>query len=96
MTTLYTADQLAKKLVPNGSEWTLDHVAGALGELTIWCLEYGHWPKQDCADVVREIREMNMSYESRDAIVAQLATVSFECEWTLPKFETAAAGFRML
>lgn len=92
----YTAAQLAKTLLPTGSEYTLDHVAGALEEITIISLEHKHSLVIDRAEVVREVREMNMAMETRDGIVAQLEATTFACEWVLPQFHRDAAGFRVL
>lgn len=95
-TTTYTAAQLAKSLLPAGSDWTLAHVAGALEEITIISLEHNHSLVIDRAEVVREVREMNMEMETREGIVAQLEGIAFACEWVLPQFNRDAAGFRVL
>lgn len=92
----YTAAQLAKALLPAGSEYTLNHVAGALEEITIISLEHNHSLKINRAEVVREVMEMNMATETREGIVAQLDAITFACEWVLPQFHRDAAGFRVL
>lgn len=93
---LYTSAQLAKVLVPQGSDWTVDHVALALEEITIWSLEHKHTLRIERADVVREVKEMNMAASSRDAIIAQLVDAEFSCEWELPQYQAETAGFRLL
>ncbi len=91
-----TADQLAKKLLPDAGEFTLNHVAAALENMTQWRLEHKHPARLELADVIREVREMNMSYESKDAIVEALQKAPFACEWVLPNFDNQAAGFRVV
>ena len=94
-TALYTAAQLAKMLVPQGSEWTLAHVAGAFEEMTILSIHLGLPPRQYGAAVIREIREMNLATHSRNSIVAKLAGTRFSSEWIHPQFEKDRAGFRI-
>ncbi len=50
----------------------------------------------DLETVIREMREMNMSWQSKDAIVSALQTeqnASFACEWALPEFRFNESGF---
>jgi len=45
---------------------------------------------------VREVREMNMSWQSKNAIVEALQTeqnAAFACEWALPEFKFNEPGF---
>lgn len=95
---LYTADQLARMLVPVGGDFTLAHVAGAFEELVKWELEHGEkvaTPKQYGAAVVREIRQMNMAAQSCNSIVAKLSGIRFSSQWVFPTFDSSVAGFKI-
>ena len=93
---IYTAEQLAKKLLPDAGEWTLTHVAAALENMTTWNLEQQRPTRLEVSDVIREVREMNMSYESKDRIEEALQKVPFACEWVFGHFDSKAAGFRLV
>jgi hypothetical protein len=50
-------------------------------------------------DIVREIREMEISWQDRDAIVSALTNRennSFACKWVLPQFRFNGAGFEIV
>ncbi|WP_426107439.1 hypothetical protein [Massilia sp. TSP1-1-2] len=89
----YTSAQLAKMLLPAGSEYTLDHVEGALEEITIISLARNYSLVIDRAEVVHEVKEMGTMMEG---IVAQLEAITFTCQWVLPKFDRNIAGFRLV
>ncbi|MDN7630967.1 hypothetical protein [Burkholderia cenocepacia] len=93
--TLHTSTAAARQLLPTAGEWTHDHIAAALEEITAWYVKHqGSAAPIDRQAVQNEVREMNMSIASRDGMLAELEHLSFECEWVLPRFERKAAGFR--
>lgn len=93
---LYTGKELAAKLLPHESSWSLDHVAAALENLTEWYVERGEKSVLDAAAVAEEVRQMNMSMSLREGIIQQIERVPFTCEWTLPSFNFGARGFAVL
>ncbi|HGL4257934.1 hypothetical protein [Burkholderia multivorans] len=94
--TLHTSAEIARQLLPTADERTQEHIACALEEITAWYFRH-----QGCAAMIdreavqKEVREMNMSMEARDGILAELEPLAFECEWMLPTLEREAAGFRL-
>jgi len=93
--TLHTSAAIARQLLPAAGEWTHDHIAGALEEITAWYVTHqGRAAPIDRQAIQNEVREMNMSMASRESILTELEPLSFECEWVLPTFEREAAGFR--
>lgn len=95
-TKLYTGQELAKRLLPQASTWTVDHVAAALENLTEWYVERGENSVFDTATVAKEVREMNMSLTLREGIIQQLEQVPFKCEWTLPVFKSDTPGIAVV
>lgn len=93
--TLHTSADVVRQLLPAAGEWTQEHVACALEEITAWYVRHhGRAAAIDRQAVQKEVSEMTMSMGSRDGILAELEPLSFECEWVLPTFEREAAGFR--
>ncbi|MFL9936453.1 hypothetical protein P0D88_47450 [Paraburkholderia sp. RL18-103-BIB-C] len=96
ISTLYTSTEIAARLLPDADDWTARHVATAVEELAAWRVQRHQLSaKIDRKAVVKEVREMNMSIDSCDRIVAQLEQVFFVCEWTMPNFDAALAGFQL-
>lgn len=84
---LHTSAAVARQLLPTAGEWTQNHIAGALEELTAWYVTHqGRAAPIDREAIQNEVREMNMSMVSRGGILAELEPLSFECEWVLPTF----------
>lgn len=100
-TTRYSANDLAKQLLPGSdfdtaNAFAISHVSAAIENLAEWKLLNSKIARIDLDAIVREVREMNMSWQSKDAIVAALQTeqnASFACEWALPEFKFNKAGF---
>lgn len=78
-TVLFNANELAKQLLP-GSEFDADnalaiaHVSAAIENLAEWKSLNSTSARIDLDAIVREVREMNMSWQSKDAIVGALQT----------------------
>lgn len=95
MTTMYTAHGVAREVIHGGGKLAIELVSLALGELTKWCLHYDHAPEFDAGLVIKEVREMNTSWEVKDRIVQMLDRAEFKCCWTLPQYDDQAAGFTL-
>ena len=99
--TFVTANDVAKQLLPGGNfdtanAFAVSHVSAAIENLAEWKFLNGKSARIDLEAVVREVREMNMSWQSKDAIVAALETEQnaiFACEWSLPEFKFNEPGF---
>lgn len=100
-TTLYSANDLAKRLLPGGdfdtaNAFAISHVSAAIENLAEWKSLNSTSARIDLDAIVREVREMSMSWQSKDAIVSALQTeqnASFACEWALPEFRFNESGF---
>lgn len=100
-TTLYSANDLAKRLLPGSdfdtaNAFAISHVSAAIENLAEWKSLNSTSAEIDLDAIVREVREMSMSWQSKDAIVSALKThqnASFACEWALPKFKFNESGF---
>ena len=100
-TALYSANDLAKRLIP-GSDFdpaiafAIGHVSAAIENLAEWKSLNSTSARIDLDAIVREVREMSMSWQSKDAIVSALNTdqnASFVCGWALPEFKFNESGF---
>ena len=104
MNTLYSANDLAKRLLPGSdfdtaNAFAISHVSAAIENLAEWNSLKSTSARIDLHAIVREVREMSMSWQSKDAIVSVLQTdrnASFACEWALPKFEFNESGFLIM
>lgn len=100
-TTLYSANDLAKRLIPGSdfdtaNAFAISHVSAAIENLAEWKSLNSTSARIDLDAIVREVREMSMSWQSKDAIVSALQieqNASFACEWALPKFRFNESGF---
>lgn len=100
-TTLYSANDLAKRLLPGSdfdtaNAFAISHVSAAIENLAEWKSLNSTSARIDLNAIVREVREMSMSWQSKDAIVSVLQTdqnASFACEWALPEFRFNESGF---
>ena len=100
-TTLYSANDLAKQLLPGSdfdtaNAFAISHVSAAIENLAEWKSLNSMSARIDLDAIVREVREMSMSWQSKDTIVAALqieSNVSFACEWALPEFKFNESGF---
>jgi len=95
MTTFYTAHGVAHEMIPGSGKLAIELVSLALGELTKWCLHYDHAPEFDAGLVIKEVRELNTSWEVKDRIVRLLDQAEFQCRWTLPQYVDQVAGFTL-
>ena len=101
MTTLYSANDLAKQLLPGSdfdtaNAFAVSHVSAAIENLAEWKSLNSTSARIDLEAVIREVREMSMSWQSKDAIASALQTeqnASFACEWALPEFRFNESGF---
>ncbi len=101
ITTLCSANDLAKRLLPGSdfdtaNAFAVSHVSAAIENLAEWKSLNCMSARIDIEAVVREVREMSMSWQSKNAIVSALQTeqnASFACEWALPKFQFNESGF---
>jgi hypothetical protein len=99
---LYSANDLAIQLLPGAdmdtaNAFAVSHVSAAIENVAEWKLQNHRNPLIDLESIVREVREMSMSWQSKDAIVVALQTpqnAGFSCEWVLPVFGFNKAGFR--
>lgn len=100
-TTLCSATDLANRLLPSSdfdtaNAFAVSHVSAAIENLAEWKSLNSTSARIDLNAIVREVREMSMSWQSKDAIVRALQTeqnASFACEWSLPKFQFNKSGF---
>lgn len=100
-TTLYSANDLAKQLLPGSdfdtaNAFAVSHVSAAIENIGEWRTINSKSTRIDLDAIVREVREMCMSWQSKDAIVSALQTeqnASFACEWALPEFKFNESGF---
>lgn len=100
-TTLCSANDLAKRLLPGGNfdtanAFAVSHVSAAIENLAEWKSLNSTSAQINIDAVVREVREMSMSWQSKDTIVSALQTeqnASFACEWALPEFKFNESGF---
>ncbi len=100
-TTLYSANDLAKRLLPGSdfdtaNAFAVSHVSAAIENLAEWKSLNSTSARIDLDAIVREVREMSMSWQSKDAIASVLQTeqnASFACEWALPEFKFNESGF---
>ena len=100
-TTLYSANDLAKMLLPcsdfdTANAFAVSHVSAAIENLAEWKSLNSTSARIDLDAIVHEVRETSMSWQSKDAIVSVLQTeqnVSFACEWALPEFKFNESGF---
>ncbi len=100
-TTLCSANDLAKRLLPGSdfdtaNAFAVSHVSAAIENFAEWKSLNRTSAWIDLEAIVREVREMNMSWQSKDAIVGALQTAqnaSFACEWALPGFKFNESGF---
>ncbi len=98
---LYSANELAKRLLPGGdfnaaNAFAVAHVSAAIENIAEWKFFNGTSARIDLDAIVREVREMDMSWQSRDAVVGALQTAqnsSFACEWTLSVFKFNESGY---
>ena len=87
--TFLSANDVAKELLPGSdfdtaNAFAVSHVSAAIENLAEWKHLNGKDARIDLDAVVREVREMNMSWQSKEAIVAALQTernAGFVCEW---------------
>ena len=101
ITTLYSANDLAKGLLPGSdfdtaNAFAVSHVSAAIENLAEWKSLNSTSARIDLESVIREVREMSMSWQSKDAIVSALQTeqnASFACAWSLPEFKFNESGF---
>ncbi len=101
MTTLYSANDLAKQLLPGSdfdtaNAFAVSHVSAAIENLAEWKSLNSTSARIDLDSIVREVREMSMAWQSKDAIVDALKSgqnTSFACEWALPEFKFNESGF---
>lgn len=99
--TFFSANELAKQILPGRefdteNAFAIAHVSAAIENLAEWKSLNSTSARIDLAAIVREVREMNMSWQSKDAIVSALQTeqnASFACEWALPEFKFNESGF---
>jgi len=99
--TFLSANEVAKELLPGSdfdtaNAFAVSHVSAAIENLAEWKHLNGKGARIDLDSVVREVREMNMSWQSKEAIVAALQTernAGFSCEWALPEFAFNESGF---
>lgn len=104
MTTLYSANDLAKRLLPGGdfdtaNAFAISHVSAAIENLAEWKSFNSTSARIDLEAVIREVREMSISWQSKDAIVSALQTehnASFACEWALPEFKFNESGLLII
>jgi len=101
MSAAYSANELAKQLL-QGSEFdtanafAISHVFAATENLAEWKSLNSTSALIDLDAIVCEVREMNMSWQSKDAIVAALQTgqnAGFACKWALHEFKFNESGF---
>lgn len=100
-TTRYSANELAKQLLPGSdfdtaTAFAVSHVSAAIENLAEWKSLNNMSARIDLEAIVREVREMSMSWQSKDDIVIALQTernASFACEWALPEFKFNETGF---
>ena len=103
-TTLCSANDLANRLLPGSdfdtaNAFAVSHVSAAIENLAEWKSLNSTSPRIDLDAIVREVREMSMSWQSKDAIVSVLQTeqnASFACEWALPEFKFNESGFLVI
>lgn len=101
MAALYSANDLAKQLLPGSdfdtaNAFAVSHVSAAIENLAEWKSLNSTSARIDLEAVIREVREMSMSWQSKDAIASALQTeqnASFACEWALPEFRFNESGF---
>lgn len=102
--TLYSANDLAKRLLPGGdfdtaNAFAISHVSAAIENLAEWKSLNSTSARIDLEAIVREVREMNISWQSKDAIVSALQTernASFACEWVFHEFKFNESGFLVM
>ena len=98
---LYSSSDLAKQLLPGAdfdtaNAFAVSHISAAIENLAEWKSSNNTNARIDLDAIVREVREMNMSWQSKDAILVALQTAqnaSFACEWALPEFKFNEPGF---
>ena len=101
---LYSANELAKRLLPGSdfntaNAFAVAHVSAAIENIAEWKFFNSTSARIDLDAIVREVREMSMSWQSKDAIVGALQTAqntAFACEWSLPKFKFNESGFLLV
>lgn len=99
--TLYTGHDVAKRLFPGNefdanNAFAIAHIGAAIENLAEWRILNGQNPSIDIRAIAREVREMNMAWRSKDAIVDALEHQqhsNFACKWVLPTFHFNEAGF---
>ncbi|QQD72988.1 hypothetical protein [Acidithiobacillus ferrivorans] len=101
---LYSANELAKRLLPGSdfntaNAFAVAHVSAAIENIAEWKFFNSTSARIDLDAIVREVREMSMSWQSKDAIVGALQTAqntAFACEWALPEFKFNESGFLLV
>lgn len=101
--TLFSANDLAARLLPGSdfdtaNAFAVSHVSAAIENLAEWRKANDRSALIDLDAIVREVREMSMSWQSKDGIVSALQTernASFACEWVLSQFKFNESGFRL-
>lgn len=99
---LYSANELATQLLPGAdmdtsNAFAIGHVSAAIENLAEWKLQNQRNPQIDLEAIVREVKEMSMSWQSKNDIVQRLQTdrnQHFKCEWALTSFSFNGSGFK--
>lgn len=102
--TLYSANDLAKRLIPGSdfdtvNAFAFSHVSVAIENLAEWKCLNNTIARIDIDDIVIEVCEMDISWQIKDSIVSLLRTeqnVSFACKWALPEFKFNESGFMVV
>jgi hypothetical protein len=99
---LWSANEIAAQLLPGtafdtANAFAISHVSAAIENIAEWKLANGRSSRIDLDVIVREIKEMAMSWQSKDDIVRRLQTwknKAFACKWVLPSFNFNESRFQ--